>query len=685
MINNHKQSVTRYHRSAFTLVEMLVSTTLVLLIMSLFAAIFSLASDTVTLQRGIAENDQRARALVPLIRNDFQKRTQRYVLPYYPDEPSTSLTMFGNRDGYLYISTNDPDSYHDDLIQFTVAAKRLQQSQDDTKYYGKAKLLFDKISGTATDLQYTPLQPEGDDDDVRENNVGASTAAEVMLFLRNGKLIRRLSLLRDHQEEEAIQPRVPGKEKLFIDDEGLDEFGNPNPPTEDINNDDVATTVAEGGRFFLVEEIVPNTTPPEVPPTDDFWKHFDYSARAVFDPSLTVPNVTQTSFIGVPALNNEASSGLFPLAKPQNRWGFNPVTGQSREHDGAVTQNFMGRFVHAETSDDFFNWPLARSCDGTGSSIGNGNPMDVENTLLTLPAGTDVITEFNGGPTDHGRGGVRRVEDVLLTNVHEMRIEIWDERLGRYVVPGYGRVNGTLAGELIGDYHIDRCLQVVEVAGSPGTDPTYTYTYGPLASSGVRPHVFDTWHPNVDFDLDAQVDMNEDQPPYIAYDFYPPRQNDVERGPSSPRAPQSFSPSGKIASYWRDSTTSPPTTSSYAVGDVVFARNAVTADYDGWDADNNGSFEWTADRAAAQALVPPVPLPSQGFQIAYRCVVAGNAGVTAPVWPDTPGRQVLDGTVVWEAFDNRRPLQSVRMTIRFKDQPSGQIRQLTMLLPLTDD
>jgi hypothetical protein len=189
--------------------------------------------------------------------------------------------------------------------------------------------------------------------------------------------------------------------------------------------------------------------------------------------------------------------------------------------------------------------------------------------------------------------------------------------------------------------------------------------------------------------------MNKDQPPYIAYDFYPPRQNDIglidpetpplQPGPSSPRAPRSLSPSGRIASYWLDSTTSPPTTSSYAVGDVVFARNAVTANYDGWDADGNGFFEWTADRDAAQALVPPVPLPSQGFQIAYRCVVAGNAGVTAPVWPDTPGRQVLDGTVVWEAFDNRRPLQSVRMTIRFKDQPSGQIRQLTMLLPLTDD
>ena len=53
----------RFGRSGFTLVEMLVSVALVLLMMSLFASIFSMASGSVSTQRGISNHDQKARAL----------------------------------------------------------------------------------------------------------------------------------------------------------------------------------------------------------------------------------------------------------------------------------------------------------------------------------------------------------------------------------------------------------------------------------------------------------------------------------------------------------------------------------------------------------------------------------------------------------------------------------------------
>ena len=662
------------HRSAFTLVEMLVSVALVLVIMSLFATTFRLASDTVRLQRGISSNDQRARALFTVIRNDFQKRTQRYVYPFHPTEDAaTSPTPFGTRGGYLYISTNDPSSFYDDLIQFTVDARLVQQNHEDTSYYGMAKLFFDQIAESAgtphgTGVLSSPHQPEADDRDIRHNNMVASSAAEVMFFLRNGNLIRRVSLLRD-----------PGP---------IDSNGTDNQPISHTGNDfivdasdtSVPAGAAGGGRFFYVANPSAvdlsdptQTTGLTIVNSDDFLTHFDLSARP-HPPHTGAP--TSAQLLGLDALNNEIGSTQFPLGQPWNRWGFNPVNGFSREHDSTNRQVFLGRFVHAETSDPSFNWPLAPSL------VGNGNIMDVQRSPVTLPSQADVVSEFSGGT---GRGGERRVEDVLLTNVHEFRIEIWDERLGKYVAPGYGSPNEAIADQYKGDFHIDRSLQV-------GGGALVEYVWGPLAmpglqpftpGPGVQPHVFDTWHPDITEDFNKNfnpAEITETQPPYLPYQFYPPRQSDSPPGPSSRRAPTQLQPfpadPADAVTYWTGNT-------EYSVGDVVFARD--TGDVSGWDAHANGQFHWTHDAAA---------IPAQAFQIAYRCVVAGTSKDILPdqtppdeppSWPTTPGRIVADNTVRWEAFDNRLPLKSIRMTMRFKDEASDQIRQLTMILPLTDD
>lgn len=687
MIKNKQQQAVTTHRSAFTLVEMLVSVTLVLLIMSLFAAIFGLASDTIKLQRGIGENDQRARALVTVVRGDFQKRTQRYVLPYYPEEDAaTSPTPFATRAGYLYISTNNPSSYQDDLIQFTVDAGLVQQDQDDTPYFGATRLLYDAIAnldGVAhgTGVPLSPQQPEADDRDIFSNAVAASSAAEVMYFLRNGNLMRRVSLLRDFEAGTQNQPVSDTGNEFLID----------GAITVTPGGNSLPVTAAGGGRFCYVKNpsvsANPSTTDPLTLPTDfppgillshpdadteysdDFFAHFDFSARPL-PPDTNTP--TNAQFLGVDALNNESG---FPLANPANRWGFNPLTGLSREHNSSTSQLFMGRFVHAETSDPYFNWPLARSFASDDNfdtpdppnppdpdvQINNGNPMDVVNFPVTLPVGADVVTEFNGSAIGGVRGGIRRVEDVLLTNVHEFRIEIWDERLQQYVVPGYGDNTTAVAAAAVGDFHVRRCLQF-EVA-------TGRFKFGPLTVGATpqQPAVFDTWHPAVSMDFDgdgSSAELSETQPPYLPYGFYPPRQtNDLPAGPSSDLAP----PDG--ATYWQANTV-------YSPGDVVFAWDGTAVS--GWDASGDGNFQWDLDSAA---------IPNQAFQIAYRCLEAGTSDNNPPPsWPETPGVRIADGpTVRWVAIDNRRPLKSVRMTIRFRDQASDQIRQLTMVLPLTDD
>lgn len=48
-----------------------------LLIMTLFAQAFGIAASSIKKQRGLAENDQRARSLVTILLGDLQKRTYR--------------------------------------------------------------------------------------------------------------------------------------------------------------------------------------------------------------------------------------------------------------------------------------------------------------------------------------------------------------------------------------------------------------------------------------------------------------------------------------------------------------------------------------------------------------------------------------------------------------------------------
>ena len=141
----------RHAASGFTLVEMLVSVTLVLLMMTLFTSIFEMATNSVNVQQGIAKNDQRARALTTTLSEDFAKRSFRYALPYYPTESAaTSPTEFGNRAGYIYISTNNPDSWQDDILQFTIDISQTQESGDTTPVFGSAKLLYDLAADPGT-------------------------------------------------------------------------------------------------------------------------------------------------------------------------------------------------------------------------------------------------------------------------------------------------------------------------------------------------------------------------------------------------------------------------------------------------------------------------------------------------------------------------------------------------------
>ena len=102
---SHNLQTTRAkHRRGFTLIEMLISVTLVLLMMVMFAEIFGLASDSMTLQRALADNYQKVRAFTTVMRADLQKRTFQKVVPFHPKESvDIQSELFEPRRGYLYI------------------------------------------------------------------------------------------------------------------------------------------------------------------------------------------------------------------------------------------------------------------------------------------------------------------------------------------------------------------------------------------------------------------------------------------------------------------------------------------------------------------------------------------------------------------------------------------------------
>src|ERR1700730_17792400 len=102
----------------FTLIEVMVVLALTLVMMAAFAQIFSMTGTFVTKQRGVGENDQSARILTTVLKNDLANRTMRYVAPFHPNMaklPSEALQL-----GYFEYSENNPLDDTDDVLQFTI-------------------------------------------------------------------------------------------------------------------------------------------------------------------------------------------------------------------------------------------------------------------------------------------------------------------------------------------------------------------------------------------------------------------------------------------------------------------------------------------------------------------------------------------------------------------------------------
>ncbi|MCA9110494.1 MAG: prepilin-type N-terminal cleavage/methylation domain-containing protein [Planctomycetaceae bacterium] len=685
---NHK---TNARRSGFTLVELLVTVALLLVIMSMFASAFQIATGTLHKHRGIAENDQRARAAVSMLDGDLTKRTYRQsdfytnadllyplsldpvyidvnspidttfypnpanpdptiyranllnranqqglgIVPLHPDYNVTTRDVDTTERGYFYISENDPDNDTDDVLQLTVNGLEFDLGNlDEIIYTGQAITLANTSYSPSPGEQDQPIWDDGigfSIDPITQaataytaGNIGRSSShyAEVSYFVRNGNLYRRELLIR----EPAVDPENDGQPSF------------------------------DGGG-----DMIPNDY------SGDFWKDLDFSATRL-DPEQTGDPAGRVWFNSSTVSLDNSSAGSTHLSKylalgnPQNRFGHDPsprrnlggifsivaLQGRPKEYfDSGDADSFFGRYTHEETSHTDFEHPGVASNGSSGPST----VVTPFSPLLAIPDTTPqdgIADEFADGP--------RKGEDLLLTNVHAFDIEVWDAAIQQWVDLGHNLNDG--------DWHQQQIIDTSNLPTSSdpvffntpagSTPPAYAsagramYRYGSLdetlADDPANPifnRIFDTWHPGFDFDPNDPLTL-DDLPPFRPQ--WTDRTNFTdESGGGDPK-------------IWEPSH-------AYGVGERVFPYAPIRND-------NNPPGLGVEDD-----FYP-------GHQsLFYEAVIAGTSGASPPGWPTVASTisSFTDGSVEWIAVNNTIGLQAMRITIRFLDPSSQQMRQVSLV------
>lgn len=382
------------NRRGFTLIELLVAVGLTMMLMLIFSQIYQMAAGTISTQKGLRRNDQRARTASTILRNDLKNRTFINLVPFFPGQNTSSATGYesGNRLGYFSISENDPNDPTDDVLSFTVA---IPEASSQPFYVGRATKTTDD----------TANHPEWDDG-VGNNGTGSSKYAEVVYFLRNGILYRRLLLIRD-----AYYKTKPLPNKL-------------------LNKASYTSTVTDSSG---------NST------DVSFLHDFDYSAFfGMANNGIGSPFHFHTT----ESLDNKEESGVndvylagsigplspvpMSLGIPHFRFGGSLLQTNLYPREYITDTNgkhFIGRFLAQETAHKDFHYP----------AIGF-NLNDPYTANLSLKDGDGIVDEYSKGDPQ------RRGDDILMANVLSFDIKVWDQALGKFMDIGHN-------GGASGDFH----------------------------------------------------------------------------------------------------------------------------------------------------------------------------------------------------------------------------------------
>lgn len=561
-------------RTGFTLVEMLVATTLVVMMMLMFAQIYTAAIRSLNDQQALARNDQRMRSIDQVLRSDLQRASfrqipgSRGIVPLVQGD-----TVHPTQKGYFYLSVNDRDNLLDNVLQFTMLVAPDNRAPHQTPFYGRCSGV-----GYPNALRNHPDEDDGESG----NGVGMSRGAEVSYFVRGGNLYRRVLLLRD--------PNV-----------GTVQYG-PQP-------------VTAAGLPVITNEVAKYDTSANSQIDGSYYQRYDYAAYG----DTTAGGLM---FLGLPALENYGGTTApgAALGIPAYRFGFNTSTGRPVEFDSAGV--FFGRMTHAETGAKECVWPAAATgyLDENNNPVTVTSPNPVTSGAISYNSTTNRLT-VDGTPL---YDTTRINEDLLLNNVEAFDIEVWDPADDSFVQLGRG-TQFNAAARINGNY-----------------GPKYNPTPPPFPDNWV----FDTGHPS--FWTSSTV-------------AYRPLRNTTGATWAASTVYQTgdvIYPSGSSGSIGYRAVRSGEDRNGNRQLDA--AETDVTGDMVPDDINNNGSIDSSEDTNTNSTLD------------------YGSSSSTSPAWPTTPGVQVQDGGVTWEAFDNRIGLEMIRITIRTRDTTTGNPRQFSL-------
>ncbi len=472
----------------FTLVEMLVSVTLVLLMMTIFAGIFHSVTGSMSKMKGFAENDQKARMLDTILRTDIVNRSMTKVYPWMPgssgaagiNAPPYSVNEGQLRRGYFHLSEGQPDDDTDDVLQLTIDLDGSRNQRDlpgDTTPLSARAVQLTRPGLVNSNLLANQNQPVFDDaraifdaavplNKLRTDRTTTSVAAEVVYFLRRGVLYRRVLPLRNSDRQ----------------------------PKEGTTNNDMIVGTYSANNVH-VDETASYTvgTPPTRPVSPlvgagNYYNDFDLAAY--FDPAAG-----QIRFHCIESLGTADTAEFSSLCDPRKRFGFypevafanwptNPRMGLPMSVDAGG--RWFGRFTHRETSAHVvgarFEYPGSLSTNpyaqvATGAlQLNTVFPGDVGGVMSL--AGTD------GNPNttdDVPLDGPRAGEDILLTNVLGFDVKILDDDLlpPSYVDLGHaGQTDPLGSGRRRGYYQHSRNL-------NPRFGPVAVFGLGVPAQKGA--------------------------------------------------------------------------------------------------------------------------------------------------------------------------------------------------------
>lgn len=594
-------------RLGFTLTEMLVSVGLLMVIMVIFAQIFQLAVTAMSSQKGLANNDQRARTAFSVIDADLKRMSYRSIykqggiVPLVPGLLQDEKPAAVEQEGYFYYSENNPHDDTDDVLQFTVDASLVGKSRGAGRYAGQSELPF---YGKAGKLDPYAARRQPDRDDGILDEISVSKRAEVIYFLRHGSLYRRVLLIRDTDDNLPVNMRdfVRGDSRKTAQPAYL-------------NSDE---------PYDMMRDY-----------TDNFYTDFDFSAHNAltpFDEDLTSPTGLRLAvFHG--SLSNDPLNN-WPLGIPHFRFGFSPASGRPREFvsDG-TNRGFIGRYTHEETSHVNFQYPQTT----TGNIFGR---TDFDISALRE---TGRLNVFANGP--------RRGADILLNNVHGFDVEIWDSAANSFVS----------IGNSAGDF-----------AGTQNSG--YFSTDGP---GSVSSNIFDTWHSVKDITEATGFNLTQignGQPPFV------PKHFPVSAGT---RWTTSMTITTGLRVFPSSATAVPYGDAVYWVANVVDRNNA--------DTPIGNPVRYSP---------PPTPAPVEPWL--NRIIDLSTTESSTPqlleynnLQPDPPytGNTVelvspvagIEPEIRWVPVDNRKPIKAMRITIRFLDPTSQQMRQVSLVHSFNED